>query len=187
MPPRFRRPAIRSRRHADPALERLGERGLRVVADALRDLGDAGGGRLEQAARLLHPPARQVRQRRLLDELREPRGKGGARHSDLRRERLDGPVGFGLLVDQGERLADLRIDERPKPAFAPSAVLREVGSPFPATSRRKRLLTRARRGSRTRRSSSRSRVSWRSRAGSRSCSAGMRASARGCSSCSSSR
>ena len=46
----------------------------------------------KQAARLLHSPARQVRQRRLFDELREPRGKRGARHSDLRRQRLDRPV-----------------------------------------------------------------------------------------------
>jgi hypothetical protein len=40
--PRLRRTPIRVRRHADPALERFGERGLRVIADALRDLGDAG-------------------------------------------------------------------------------------------------------------------------------------------------
>jgi hypothetical protein len=42
------------------------------MADALHDLGAAGVARLEQAARLLHPPACQVRQGRLLDELPEP-------------------------------------------------------------------------------------------------------------------
>jgi hypothetical protein len=41
-------------------------------------------------------------------------------------KRLDRPVVFGLLVDQGERPADVWIDERPKPPFAPSAARREV-------------------------------------------------------------
>ena len=43
-------------------------------------------------------------------------------------ERLDGPGLLGLLMDEAERLADLRIDQRAQPAGRTIAGLREMGA-----------------------------------------------------------
>jgi MoxR-like ATPase len=103
-------------RDADGALEGLAERGFRVVANRFGHARDAGLPVTEQARCLLHSPAGDVMQRRLTHHAREPRSERRARHRDALGELLHRPIAFGVLVNERERRAHLRIAQRGEPA-----------------------------------------------------------------------
>jgi hypothetical protein len=65
-------------RHADPALERFGERGLRVAADALCDLGDAGRARLDSKTSRRNASVLGERRLLLFGFVRKSEAKPGA-------------------------------------------------------------------------------------------------------------
>jgi hypothetical protein len=109
---------------AGPVLERPAECRLGLVAHLRGDLGDAGVAGSQQPLCALHPPAGQVRQGRPADEPGEPRREGRPGQSRLCDESRHGPRRPGVLADQSERRAELRVGKRAEPAVA---TWRQVG------------------------------------------------------------
>src|SRR5262245_2187048 len=103
---------VGARRETVPPLERFAECGLGFVADLPGHLPDAVTVRSEQMRGFRHTPARQIGQRRLLDQFGEARRKSGSRHPDLGGERFDRPGPLWALMNQAERLSDLRVGQR---------------------------------------------------------------------------
>ena len=66
-----------------------------------------------------HPPARQVRDRRLPDQLGEPGGERRPRHGRDAGEAVDAPLGAGFGVDGLQRPADPLVAEPAQPPRAP--------------------------------------------------------------------
>ena len=75
-------------------LKRTAERLLGLVTDATRDLRDAEVGRREQLGREVHPPVRQVPDRRTPEHLPEPLVEERARGRGLHRG------AHGLVADE---------------------------------------------------------------------------------------
>ena len=76
------------------------------VADLGGDRSEGVVGADEQVSRKGQPPARQVGERRFAHLRGEAPREGSARQPDTRRQRLDGPRAFGLLLDGAERASD---------------------------------------------------------------------------------
>src|SRR4051812_27632447 len=98
------------------ALEHLGERVLRRVADALRDLRRAQALTAHQIGRRVHAPAGHVARGRLAHELAEALEEARAREAHARAQLRGGPRAARLLVYERERAADDRILHRREPA-----------------------------------------------------------------------
>ena len=115
---------------ADDPLEGASECRLGAVAERAGELGDRRPVLAQGLGRDLHPPAGQVLDDRLADELGEPRGERRARHRELAGELRDRPCPGRVGVDERERGADLRIAEGAEPAG-----LGRVGGPDPGADR----------------------------------------------------
>src|SRR5436309_2688625 len=98
-------------RQAERSPERLAEACLGVIARGLRYPGEGcvRTPKLESCTK--KPIAGQIPHRRLAGQLTEPRGEGGPRHGNRCGELAKGPGLVGMLLQQGDGLANLRVPE----------------------------------------------------------------------------
>src|SRR3954447_2944580 len=106
---------VRRGRDAHPPLERLAQRGLRAVADALCDLGEARGRRSQERRRKLDAPLREILDRRHTDEMSEALGEDRTRHADLLGELFEAPGVRGAIVELLQRAANAWIAQAREP------------------------------------------------------------------------
>src|SRR2546423_9153698 len=98
-------------RHAEGSPERLAQACLRVIAYGLRypGKGCVRTPKLESCTK--KPVAGQIPHRRLAGQLMEARREGGPRHGDRCGELVEGPGLVGMLLQQGDGLANLQVLE----------------------------------------------------------------------------
>src|SRR5437868_15339305 len=98
-------------RHAERSPERLAQACLGVIARGLRypGKGCVRAPKLESCAK--KPVAGQIPHRRLAGQLMEARREGGPRHGNRFSQFVEGPRLVGMLLQQGDGLADLRVLE----------------------------------------------------------------------------
>ena len=117
-----------SGRDADDALERATERGLRLIAQALREIRKRRLVFLQALECEVHTPARHVLHRWFADEFGEPCRKRRARHRRFASQGRHRPRAYRIAMDQRQRAADLRIAQRAQPACLRRRILLDPGA-----------------------------------------------------------
>jgi hypothetical protein len=106
------RPGVLSWRAAHNPAEGLAEGTLGLIAERLRDGGEAFRGIIQAVGSQKHAPAGEIRHEGGADDLAKPQGEDGARHADAFGQRLQRPGISWVVVHAGDGDAHMLVRQR---------------------------------------------------------------------------